>query len=157
MGLIYDDNYNIQIAGYIIYCIILIATYVWAIHLSAGMLPDSIDSIQKSCIVGCDDKLCSMQAKTSRGKSLYLDDPIKSKQMIEDCRFTYWNLIHGIMFGALTFIFPSLWQLNLGISLIWEYYEYAFLDCHDLADLPANIIGIFVGYCVSPYRKKSLL
>lgn len=149
--MIYDDQYNITITGYIIYSIILIATYVWAIHLSAGYLPELIDGVQKSCVIGCSDQVCSAQAKASRGKHLYLDDIKKSKEMGE-CRFTYWNLIHGIMFGALTFVFPSLWQLNLGISLMWEYYEYAFLDCHDLADLPANTVGIAVGYCASPYK-----
>ena len=150
--MIYDSQYNITITGYIIYAIILIATYVWAIHLSAGYLPSFVDDIQKSCVMNCSDQLCSTQAKASRGKHLYLDDPKKSKEIIEQCRFTYWNLIHGIMFGALTFVFPSLWQLNLGISIMWEYYEYAFLDCHDLADLPANTLGIAAGYCLSPYK-----
>lgn len=130
--------------------------YIYAVVLPSNWLPNIVNNTQRSCVLDCDDddKICKNVISASRGNNYYLggENNTKLVNKLENCRYTTWNLIHFVAFGLLTFVFPSLWAPILGSSFLFEYYEYAFLDCHDINDLPANTLGVGLGYLLSPYK-----
>lgn len=156
MGYIYDDQLNITQTGYIIYCLIYICMYVYCLVIPVHSLPSFLTNIQKSCVVSCgDDKQCLAISNKTRGNNLFLGGASyqKEEKEIKKCRYTAWNCIHFFAYGLITYVFPSLWALNLMVSSAFEFYEYEYADCHDLRDIFANGLGIGLGYLCSPYKK----
>jgi hypothetical protein len=129
--------------------------YIYAVVIPSNLLPSFINETQRSCVLSCKDDICKNASNSCRGKNYYLggESDQKINNSIVNCRYTAWNFIHFVAFGLLTFIFPSLWAGILASSFLFEYYEFAYLDCHDINDLPANTLGVMLGYLISPFKQ----
>jgi hypothetical protein len=114
-------------------------------------------NVEYGCMIKCDNDLCREKNKIKRGQNMHFDkyaaSGIHDSSELNDCRYTWWNFIHLSAYFLLTFIFPSLAMFNLGISTLWEYYEFEYIDAQDMGDISANIAGIMLGYMFSPYHK----
>lgn len=135
------------------YISILTSAFVYCFYIAHNKYtPNCIKKMQRSCIIRCNSSLCKKIANT-RGKSYLLDDPKEwPNESLETCLYTWWNLIHLLFYGALTYAYPQYAVHSMLISIIYELYEYIYYKCQDfIFDLLSNLIGISLGYYIARF------
>ena len=132
--------------------IVYIIAYIYAIEVAVFIqscdddICKSINKVQQSCIINIDGSDFSCL----RGENYFIGDMDKEKaERLKSCPFTFWSFTHFFLYFILGIVCPSLFIPTFIIGILFEYYEYKELNCHDMLDILWNTSGFVLGYMVT--------
>lgn len=136
---------------YLIASIIFIISYFFCmqfavkINATDHIVYKKLDQLNKSCMYDVRTPIMKTMTLTC-GSNYYLTDvdPVIT-ETLENCFTSFYNLSHLFMYMLLGFLCPNLFIETQLIGIGFEMYEYWFLDCADLLDIPYNFTGFIFG------------
>lgn len=117
---------------------------------------ESINKINTSCFLPCHSNICNNFANLSRGKQYFISGNKDINDKIKNCLITFYNFSHFILFFLLGFFSPNYCVFSFIIGLLFEYYEFIYLNCHDIWDIFWNFFGLVVGFYLQKYYKNNI-
>lgn len=144
--------------GIYVVIIIFLLCFVYSFHIATNPnIPIYLKKLNHSCVYGCNINInkCSNSNKCSniilpRGKSYIIEDiDYITKNKLDNCSFTSWNLSHYLMYTIVTALCPEFALHFFTLGVLFEGYEWAVYDCHDMMDIAANTAGIGTGLLIS--------
>jgi hypothetical protein len=141
-----------MIKSYVILFLILLVSYFYCIKFapsieskSDNIFFDKLNNIHQSCIIKCNSTTCRNIVQNGRGDTYFISTPKEKQEYIKDCAVTFWGVSHFFMHFMIGFLLPDFFLQSLAVGISFEIYEYQIYKCHDILDIPLNILGFLMG------------
>ena len=139
---------------YLILCLILTITYIYAIIFAVYMTGKNdgwgivVNDIHESCLLDKEYDF-GLSKLSYRGHNYIIaGDPVVNEK-IQNCAITFWSGSHFLMYAFIGFFCPDLFFESLIIGIGFELWEYKEMDCHDTLDIIMNSAGFMVGKIIN--------
>jgi len=121
--------------------IIYILCYIYSIVIANTLLvkKSKLNDMHEYCLLKGEPPL-------PRGRNYYISVGATKAADFQHCIFTFWGLMHVIMYAILGFFCPDLFLETFLAGTLFEIYEAQYYDCHDLLDIGLNTLGFGIGY-----------
>ena len=134
--------------GIYVVIVLFMLTFMYSFYIAPHpKLPDSVKNLNHGCVYGCSP---STLKHLPRGSNYFIEESTpETKQKLDSCLFTAWNLSHLILYFFVTMACPEYALEFFGLGVAFEGYEWYAHGCEDIMDLFANGAGILAGLAVN--------